>query len=182
MVPRCVSTQRRRVSTHHCLGPGLCDGCEGGRRQRSSSPAACAWRRLLAWGRCSEAAVGTRAEPSPSPPAHRLRPSWSAGSPGPGAAEGHACQINRRVAMATDGKGTRLPTQLCVGGVRLLKIHRPDFMTLKGQNLSVWNCRNRLPGLQNQILRSISPQRTIQRIPNSKPSDPFLKKKLITVL
>lgn len=78
-----ISIQSRCVSTHRCLCPGPCDGCEGGRRQRSSSPAVCAWRRRLAWGRCSEAADGTRVEPSPSQPAHRLRPSWSACIPGP---------------------------------------------------------------------------------------------------
>lgn len=110
-----IRIQARCVGTHRCLclclcpgpGPGPGGGCAGARRQRSSSPAVCAWRRRLAWGRCSEAADGTRAEPSPSPPAHRLRPSWSACRPGPRAAEGDACQSHRPVAMATDGKGQR---------------------------------------------------------------------------
>lgn len=103
----------RCVSTHHCLCPGLCGGCAGGRRRRSSSPAVCAWRRRPAWGRCSEAADGTRAEPSPSPPAHRLRPSWSACRPGRRAAEGDACQSDGPVAVATDGERGQRTAAAC---------------------------------------------------------------------
>lgn len=108
-----VGMRARCVSTHHCLCPGLCGGCAGGRRRRSSSPAVCAWRRRLAWGRCSEAADGTRAEPSPSPPAHRLRPSWSACRPGRRAAEGDACQSDGPVAVATDGERGQRTAAAC---------------------------------------------------------------------
>lgn len=74
--------------THRCPGPGLAGGRAVVRRRRSSFLVVCAWRRRPASGRCGEAAGGTRAAPSPSPPARRRRPSWSAGSPDRPAAGG----------------------------------------------------------------------------------------------
>lgn len=84
-----TSLSHTSQSAHHCLGLCLClgGGYGVGRRQRSSSPAVCAWRRRPAWGRCSGAGGDTLAAPSPSQPAHRLRPSWSACSPDRRAAE-----------------------------------------------------------------------------------------------
>lgn len=86
-------------SAHHCLGLCLGDGRGVGRRQRSSSPAVCAWRRRLAWGRCSGAGVDTHAAPSQSQPAHRLHPSWSACNPDRCAADRKDTCVNQKVML-----------------------------------------------------------------------------------
>lgn len=102
-VKHCGTVVTHVSRTHHCLCLGLCHGLGDGRgvwrRQRSSSPAVCAWRRRLAWGRCSGAGDGTRAAPSPSQPAHRLRPSWSACSPDRCAAGWKDTCVNQTVAL-----------------------------------------------------------------------------------
>ncbi len=75
----CEQSLVQLKESYRCLC--LCGECANVPRRRSSSPAAYAWWRQQAWGRCSGAAGGSHAGPSLTQPAHRPRPSWSVCSP-----------------------------------------------------------------------------------------------------